>query len=94
MLDLYGGKEKNDGGKGYKKSDIINYAKSQGMETVPASLFNTVIKEFATSVKTLWVFKMSKEVVKGAGKGTGTGKAKGAGKGAKNSGKGKGKKKK
>jgi len=82
VLELYGGKGKNDGGKGYKKSDIINYAKSQGMETVPASLFNTVIKEFATSVKTLWVFKMSKEVVKGAGKG------------AKISGKGKGKKKK
>ena len=66
VLDLY---EKEGNGKGgFKKVDIINYAKKRGMETVPASLFNTVMKEFAISNKAVWVFKMKDSFGKTGGK--------------------------
>lgn len=66
VLDLY---EKEGNGKGgFKKVDIINYAKKRGMETVPASLFNTVMKEFAISNKAVWVFKMKDSLGKTGGK--------------------------
>ena len=71
VLELY---MQEDSTNGLKKVDIIAHAKSEGMETVPASLFNKVIKEFCNSNKMIWVFKMSKadelraSKVKGGGK--------------------------
>ena len=62
VLELY---EQEGNAKGLKKSDVIAYAKKHGMETVPASLFNKVIKEFCTSISNKWVFKNSKSNKKG-----------------------------